>query len=354
MPLDKDTQHFLQLLCCGLKTAPPPATGEAVSPESWEHIYRTAVNQRVCAITWDGVQRLPANRQPPRELRLQWALAADELEKRYLRQRQTASALAARFAENGLRMLVLKGVGLSEDYPIPAHRECGDIDIYSFGKAEQADRVLQKIGAQLYCDVPKHSEYLWLGVQIENHRTLLNVKRNRTEQELNALLTGLLYREGTHEAGNGMETPPATFNAIFLIRHAAVHFPKEGIVLRHLCDWACFLERHWPEVDHRQFESAMAAGRMERFAALMTAAAVRYLGAGVPEPEHDAARLERFMQEVFTAGPVSDKPLAKLYRKFCGPLHNRWRLRYALRTPLRRFYWDTLRAQWNEKFTVFK
>lgn len=354
MPLDKDTHYFLQLLRCGLKSTLSPATEEAVSPESWEHIYRIAANQGVCAIVWDGVQRLPKERQPPLQMRLRWALTVEQQEKRYRRQQQTASALAARFAANGLRMLVLKGIGAGEDYPIPSHRECGDIDIYSFGEAERADRILQEAGAQLYCDVPKHSEYLWQGVQIENHRTILNVRRNRTERELEALLTGLLKQEGTHDAGGGMEVPRATFNAIFLIRHAAVHFAKEGINVRHLCDWACFLERHREEIDLRQFESAMTAYRMDRFAALMTAAAVRYLGAGIPEPEHDAANLARFMQEILATGPQPDKPAAKLYRKLFGPLHNRWRLRYVLRTPLRRFYCDTIRAQWNEKFTVFK
>ena len=107
------------------------------------------------------------------------------------------------------------------------------------------DRVLHEIGAHLYFDVPKHSEYVWDGVLIENHRTILNVRRNRTERELNAVLVRLLEKEGTHGLAPGIQAPRATFNAIFLIRHAAEHFQKEGIVLRHLCDWACFLTRHW-------------------------------------------------------------------------------------------------------------
>lgn len=123
---------------------------------------------------------------------------------------------------------------LSRDYPIPEHRECGDIDIYLYGQSDKGDRILHEIGAHLYFDVPKHSEYVWDGVLIENHRTILNVRRNRTERELNALLVRLLEKDGTHGLAPGIQTPPATFNAIFLIRHAAVHFQKEGIVLRHL------------------------------------------------------------------------------------------------------------------------
>ena len=261
-----------------------------------------------------------------------------------------------RFAEEGHpTCCLLKGLGLSRDYPVPAHRECGDIDIYLYGQSDKGDRILHEIGAHLYFDVPKHSEYVWDGVLIENHRTILNVRRNRTERELNALLVRLLEKDGTHGLVPGIQTPPATFNAIFLIRHAAVHFQKEGIVPWHLCDWACFLTRHWDEIDHALFRTAMEDYRMDRFADLMTAAAVEYLGAEVPGPECEAGMLGRFMEEVLD--PVADAgqaPAALVPQTLRPGTRNRWRLREVLRTPVWRYYYDTVRGQWNEKFTVFR
>lgn len=354
MPLDKDTRYFIRLVRSGTDLSPFPATGAAVTQESWERIYRMAADHGLSAVAWDGIRRLPAEQQPPREIRIRWALSAEKLEERYRHQQQTAGKLAARFSEEGLPMLLLKGLGLSCDYPVPEHRECGDIDIYLYGASDKGDRILHEIGAYLYFDVPKHSEYVWDGVQIENHRTILNVRRNRTERELNAVLVRLLETEGTHDLAPGIQTPPATFNAIFLIRHAAVHFQKEGIVLRHVCDWACFLVRHWDEIDHKLFRSAMEDYRMDRFADLMTAAAVRYLGAEVPEPECEAAMLERFMEEILTLSPTPVKRLPRLFRKLFGPYQNRWRLRKVLRTPVWRYYYDTVRGQWHEKFTVFR
>lgn len=357
MPLDKDTLYFIRLVSsgAGLGAAPVSDTADtAVTPGSWERIYRMAADHGLSAVVWDGIRRLPTAEPPPRETRIRWALSAEKLEERYRHQQQTASKLAARFSEEGLRMLLLKGLGLSRDYPIPEHRECGDIDIYLYGQSDKGDRILHEIGAHLYFDVPKHSEYVWDGVLIENHRTILNVRRNRTERELNALLVRLLEKDGTHGLAPGIQTPPATFNAIFLIRHAAVHFQKEGIVLRHLCDWACFLTRHWDEIDHALFRTAMEDYRMDRFADLMTAAAVEYLGAEVPGPECEAGMLGRFMEEVLTLSPMPDKPLPRLLRKLSGPYRNRWRLREVLRTPVWRYYYDTVRGQWNEKFTVFR
>lgn len=357
MPLDKDTLYFIRLVRsgAGLGAAPVSDTADtAVTPGSWERIYRMAADHGLSAVVWDGIRRLPAAQQPPRETRIRWALSAEKLEERYRHQQQTASKLAARFSEEGLRMLLLKGLGLSRDYPLPEHRECGDIDIYLYGESDKGDRILHEIGAHPYFDVPKHSEYVWDGVLIENHRTILNVRRNRTERELNAVLVRLLEKEGTHGLAPGIQAPRATFNAIFLIRHAAVHFQKEGIVLRHLCDWACFLTRHWDEIDHALFRTAMEDYRMDRFADLMTAAAVEYLGAEVPGPECEAGMLGRFMEEVLTLSPMPDKPLPRLLRKLSGPYRNRWRLREVLRTPVWRYYYDTVRGQWNEKFTVFR
>lgn len=96
----------------------------------------------------DGMERLPEELRPPRDIRLRWALTAEEQEKRYRRQQKKAAKMAAAFAENGIRMLVLKGLGLSRDYPVPAHRECGDIDIYLFGASDEGDRLLLQMGAQ--------------------------------------------------------------------------------------------------------------------------------------------------------------------------------------------------------------
>lgn len=351
---EKEVFDFFRLLQRGLKADNAPAIDAAFREQSWEHIFRLAAAHGVSAITWDTIRRLPRELQPPRELRLRWALTAETLEKRYRSQQQAAATLAAAFAQKGIRMLVLKGLGLSRDYPTPEHRECGDIDLYLFGKSDEGDRILQQLGAHLYFDVPKHSEYTWQGIQIENHRTILNVRRSKTDRELNGMLLGILGQEGTHDIGDNLSAPPATFNAIYLIRHAVVHYQKEGIAVRHLCDWACFLERHWPQIDHERFRAAMDTYGMDRFAALMTAAAVRYLGARVPVPDHDDAMLERFMREMLVIKPKPSGMLPKLYSKLFGPLQNRWRLRNVLRSSPWRYYCDTIRAQWNEKFTLFR
>lgn len=52
--------------------------------------------------------------------------------------------LARLYANNGIRMMVVKGYGLSLDWPVPNHRPVGDLDIYNFGKWKEADVLVAK------------------------------------------------------------------------------------------------------------------------------------------------------------------------------------------------------------------
>ena len=93
---------------------------------------------------------------------------------------------------------------------------------------------------------------------------------------------------------------------------------------------------------------------MDRFADLMTAAAVEYLGAEVPGPECEAGCSDGSWRRYSPCRRCRTSPLPRLLRKLSGPYRNRWRLREVLRTPVWRYYYDTVRGQWNEKFTVFR
>ena len=97
MPINKDTLYFFRLIRsgAGLGAAPVSDTADtAVTPGSWERIYRMAADHGLSAVVWDGICRLPAAQQPPRETRIRWALSAEKLEERYRHQQQTASKLS--------------------------------------------------------------------------------------------------------------------------------------------------------------------------------------------------------------------------------------------------------------------
>lgn len=349
------TDLYFGLLRSGLHPSEEPFAPEGpIDAATWQALCRLSARQGTTAVVLNGIGRLPEALRPEREVRIRWAVQAEAIARRYRKQQQVAGLAAQLLTEHGIRMLVLKGIGLSGYYPVPEHRECGDVDLYLFGAQAEGDRILCRAGAKLLDRVPKHTGLKWQGVHLENHRNFLNVSRNREERELDALLRELLEREGTVATLGGFLTPSATFNAVYLIRHAALHFLKEGITARHLCDWSCFLERERSRIDHPLFAATLRRYRLERFERLMTAAAIRCCGLREAMPDHDPRELERFVGEILAyQTPPDEKGLRRLLRKCSTPYAHRWRFRLTGQS-LTAYYCDSLLAQRRERFTLFR
>ena len=66
--------------------------------------------------------------------------------------------------------MVLKGYGLSLDWPIPNHRVVGDLDIYNFGKWKEADSfIAEQLGIKIDDGHEHHAVFNFNGVAVENH-----------------------------------------------------------------------------------------------------------------------------------------------------------------------------------------
>ena len=80
----------------------------------------------------DGLITLPTELQPPKSLKINWWLAVERCEKRYRYYCRVISDLSTFYATHGITAVQLKGVGFANNYPIPSHREGGDIDIFTY------------------------------------------------------------------------------------------------------------------------------------------------------------------------------------------------------------------------------
>ena len=75
-----------------------------------------------------------------------------------------------------------------------------------------------------------------------------------------------------------MALPLPDLNALFLMRHMAVHFAAVEIGLRHLSDWAVFLAADGRRVNWQELRAVYREHNMLRFADAVTGLCVRYLG----------------------------------------------------------------------------
>ena len=246
-----------------------PVGGETLDrldAAAWEALYRLAAEQGVLRLLWEAVERLPAPQQPPRPLRLRWAFETRRIERRWHRQLRAVERLAAFYARRGIPMMLLKGYGLSRYYPVPEHRPCGDVDIWLFGRRAEGDAALaRELGIEVDMRPEHHTTFRLDDIPVENHYDFLNTRSCAANARYERILKR--YAADPGEAIRVGETrvylPPASFGALFLLRHAAVHFAGAGIGLRHFVDWALFVAHNyrcidWPVVVGAVRESGMA------------------------------------------------------------------------------------------------
>lgn len=318
----------------------------------WKKIYKESSRQGVLAIAYDGLDRLiregviPAEKQPSRTMKLQWACNVMQIEQRYARQRHTAGELAEAYGREGIRTVVLKGIAVAQYYPREDHRPCGDLDCFLMGDYERGNRIAEELGAEIEDGGYKHSHIDYKHLTVENHQFLTSFDATnhgrRVEKELQRILTA--GGEPTPIGATRLLAPNATFTALFLLKHAQNHFLDEGLSLRHLLDWLLFLHEG-PKVDWRGLEDRMEWMHLRAFAGVMTAWCARYFGGeGLPRELLlcDEYLLEDFDRDIFAIRPELNEPhwwqkIPRILRRF----RRMWHFRVLLNESYAVKLWNT-------------
>ncbi len=285
----------------------------------WERLFRLAVRQGVAAVVWEVVERLPAELQPPRALRLRWAFETGRIERRWQRQRRCVARLAAFYARHGIRMMLLKGYGLSLCYPVPEHRPCGDVDIWLFGRQAEADVLItREWGIAVDTGKEHHTTFRLDDIPVENHYDFLDTFTHASNRRLELLLKRLAARPvaSVPVADTRVYLPSATFQALFLLRHAAGHFAACGIGVRHLVDWTLFVARSHDRIDWPLVERAVRESGMETFTQCFRALCVEHLGLDetwMPPLRRNRPLERRMLQALLNISLSPDIPANRLH-----------------------------------------
>ena len=187
----------------------------------WGEIYRLAVRQGTGALIWDALRQLHAMEYLPLSLRVQWAYNVEQIEDRYRKQEKVLAGLSKFYASHSISLMLLKGYGLSFCYPCPEHRECGDIDIWLFGRQREADELLcREWGIRIDEDKHHHTVFLIDGIMVENHYDFLNVHAHASNREIEQLLRTYaeIHGETICLKDTEIHLPSPSFNALFLLQ----------------------------------------------------------------------------------------------------------------------------------------
>lgn len=156
----------------------------------WPSLIAQSNRQAVVAIAIDGLQKYlsahpdvkPFAQETVAEKmrRMQWLGQVMAYERMYAKQEYVMAKLSQAYAKKGIRMMVLKGYGLSLDWPTSCHRTMGDLDIYNFGRWKKADALIAKeYGVNVDDGHEHHTVFCFEGVAVENHYDFINTKAHR-------------------------------------------------------------------------------------------------------------------------------------------------------------------------------
>lgn len=253
----------------------------------WKSLWTMSSQQGVLAICLDGLQFLEKKNgylaSIPMHVKMQWIASVVQQEKVYNVQWYAAKSLADLYGKYAVDIYVLKGFSLSRFYPKPEHRPCTDMDCFLKEDYEEGNRIAKEKGLIVDCSYYKHSKILLRGLIVENHQFLLPIKGSskakRFERELR-----LWIDNGKNEniGDSQLKATSPFFDAVYVLAHAQEHFLNEGIILRHICDWAMVLKTYADKVDWSEWKNVCKKYGMLSFGYAMSRLANRVCGITIP------------------------------------------------------------------------
>lgn len=312
---------------------------------AWDSLFDSSAHQGVIGIVINSLQaymmEIPTYKPFAKETasdklkRMQWIGNVVAFERLYAKHEMAMAELAQLYASKGIRIMVLKGYGLSLDWPVPNHRPVGDLDIYNFGKWKEADSLVAKTcGIKVDDGHEHHTVFNFNGVSVENHYDFINTKAHRDAPKIEARLKALAEKNSIviEIQGTKIYLPSADFNSIFLMRHMGQHFAGEHLNLRQVLDWGFFMRAHHKEVDWKATIGLLKEIGIYTFFNQINAICVDYLGfpeSCFPTIERNKDLEERILMDILHPEFAEGKPTSGLIPVLTFKLrrwwHNRWK-----------------------------
>lgn len=181
----------------------------------------------------------------------------------------------------GIPCTILKGFASALYYNDPLMRSMGDVDFLidtdNFEKAAETLKNNNYAAAEKGNDV--HDIFLGKNCRCEMHFQPSGIPEGKAGVKIRKYLSGLLENSEKVQTELGEITVPSTFHhGLIILLHMCHHLTGDGLGLRHLCDWAVFLNTIGEEKFLELFEKTFKDIGLWNFAKIMTFISCKYLG----------------------------------------------------------------------------
>jgi len=324
-------KHFFALLRLALNgTFDECLNTDAID---WRIIYKSAKRQSLLGICFAGVERLPNNLLPSKDLLLLWLGQVEMIKSQNKRITEAISHVKEHFTSQGMQMVLLKGQGNGCYYnqnsgsDLAALRTGGDIDAWVFPNSSlnssidellrNDEHVLKWLWKQdpgrRHCYI--HTDYPdFDGVSVELHFRPSYLNSPYRNHRIQRWFAETMIKQAENEvvlpsSDVKVSIPTIQFNLVYQLSHLYRHIFDDGLGLRQVVDYYMLLKAYHqlskisPKEDEYIIERIKEFGMYDFARALMF---VMQVALGMQEDELlcpvDKKRGELLLNEIMAAG----------------------------------------------------
>lgn len=273
----------------------------------WNTVFRESISQTVFPLVYSALcDRLPSEIKEKWETRFLQCLASN------IRINAAHSEIHKLMQSSAIPYVILKGCASSGYYPKPELRTMGDVDfLVGPSDLERCSSLLDNHGIRRTDDGTHsfHRSFVLHNITYELHWSISGIpdvggEKIRTCCE--KIFSDMVYRD---VPDGGYYVPSDFHHGLILLLHTASHLTTTGIGLRHLCDWAVFIEKLPDTLFQESFEDVLKEIGLWELAKTLTAMSTRYLGASMRPWAADVDRglTDSLMDDIWQGGNFGNK-----------------------------------------------
>ena len=277
----------------------------------WNALFKEAIDQAVLPLVYSS-----ASDVMPSIEKAKWQMAIYQLLANNVQVLYDHREVHRLLSDEKIPYTIIKGACSAKYYPQPNLRIMGDVDfVVKKEDLIRVGRILEKTGF-VYLEDKEHLSHqvyhkgnsIW-----EMHWSMAGIPTGENGKMTRDFFDSII--ETAIFDSQGYMIPDEFHHGLVMLIHTAEHLVNTGIGLRHICDWAVFVERYSDEEFKHLFEERLKECGLWRFAQLLTQLSMKFLGLSVKSwalENVDDNYLNAMIADVFEGGNFGIKDLERI------------------------------------------
>lgn len=309
--LTKERKVLLTLIANSLSTEKEiEIDAETLKTVDFSAVLDEALAQAVHVLTFSSLKKY--EEYVPKEVYEKWKTLFLKSCRKNLIVGNNQAEMVNVLSTNNLDYVILKGEASAAYYPNPELRALGDVDFYvGYDNASKTEEAL--ISAGYIRDDMKHKSHMIFKkspAHLEMHYNIAGVPLGKKGEIVKERIKDILIKTQKKSGLLGEFLAPSDFHhGIVILLHTQHHNLNDGLGLRHLCDWASFVNKtvnmpFWTEMVEFMREISII-----KYASVLTKLCATYFDTALPDWAKDAEDelCSALLEDVFLGGNFGRK-----------------------------------------------